>query len=255
MLGSGTTQAVALDISKAFDKVWHAGLLHKLKSYGISGPIFGLVSSILSNRKVQVVLDGKSSQEYPVNAGVLQAFILGPTLFLLYINYLPDDLICNIALYTDDTAVYSKCNQASDLWQQLELASELESDLRDTVDWGRKWLVDFNATKTQLVLFDWSKNTGATDVKMDGYVLEEKTSFKMLGLTFSSKLDWGSYIVSIAKNASKKIGALIRSMKFLSPEVALYLYKSTIRPCMEYCCHLWAGAPSCYLELLEKLQK
>ena len=77
----------------------------------------------------------------------------------------------------------------------------------------------------------------------------------MLGLTFSSKLDWGSYIVCIAKTASKKIGALIRSMKFLSPEFALYLYKSTLGPCMEYCCHIWAGAPSCYLELLDKLQK
>ena len=90
---------------------------------------------------------------------------------------------------------------------------------------------------------------------MNGSVLEEKSSFKMLGLTFSSKLDWGSYIISIAKTASKKIGALIRSMKFLSPEVALYLYKSTICPCMEYCCHVWASAPSCYLELLDKLQK
>ena len=135
------------------------------------------------------------------------------------------------------------------------MASELESDLQDTVNWGRKWLVDLNAGKTQLVLFDQSNNTGAIDVKMDGSVLEEKTSFKMLGLTFSSKLDWGSYIVSVAKTASKKIGALILSMKFLSPEVARYLYKSTIRPCMEYYCHVWAGAPSCYLELLDKLQK
>ena len=123
------------------------------------------------------------------------------------------------------------------------------------MDWGEKWLVDFSVGKTQLVLFDRSNNTGSTDVKMDGSVLEEKSSFKMLGLTFSSKLDWSSYIVSIAKIASKKIGALIRSMKFLSPEVALYLYKSTIRPCMEYCCHIWTGAPSCYLELLGKLQK
>ena len=77
----------------------------------------------------------------------------------------------------------------------------------------------------------------------------------MLGLTFSSKLDWRSYIISIAKTASKKIGALICSMKFLSLEVPLYLYKSTIHPCMEYCCHFWAGASSCYLELLDKLQK
>ena len=90
---------------------------------------------------------------------------------------------------------------------------------------------------------------------MDGSVLEEKSSFKMLGLTFSSKLDWSSYIIFIAKTATKKIGALIHSMKFLPPEVALYLYKSTIHPSMEYCCHVWAGVPSCYLELLDKLQK
>ena len=89
---------------------------------------------------------------------------------------------------------------------------------------------------------------------MDGSGLQEKSSLKMLGLTFFSKLDWGSYIVSIAKTASRKIGALIRFKKFLSPEVALYLYKFTIRPCMEYC-HVWAGAPSCCLELLDKLQK
>ena len=89
---------------------------------------------------------------------------------------------------------------------------------------------------------------------MDESVLEEKSSFKRLGLTFSSKLDSCSYIVSTAKTASKKIGALIRSMKFFSPEFALYLCKTTIRPCMEYCCHVWAGAASCYLELLDKLQ-
>ena len=215
---SGATRAVALDISKAFDRVWHDGLLHKLKSYGISGQIFGLISSFLSNRRLRVVLDGKSSQEYPVNAGVPQGSILGPTLFLPYINDLPDDVICDIAIYADDTTLYSKCDRASDLWQQLELSSELESDLRDTEDWGKKWLVDFNAGKTQLVLFDRS-----IDVKMGGSILEEKSSLKMLGLTFSSKLDWCSYIISIAKTASKKIGALIRSMKFLSPEVALYL--------------------------------
>ena len=239
---------MVLDISKAFDRVWHAGLLHKLKSYGISGYIFGLVSFFLSNIHLQVVLDGKSSQEYPVNAGVPQGSILGPTLFLLYINDLPENAICDIAIYADDTTLYSKCDQASDLWQQLELASELESDLRDTVDWGKNWLVNFNAGKTQLVLFDWSNNNGSIDVKMDGSVLEEKSSFKMLGLTFSLKLDWGSYIVSIARNHSKKFGALICSMEFLSPEVTLCLDKSTICPCMEYCCHIWAGAPSCYLE-------
>ena len=144
---SGAARVLALDISEAFDRVWHAGLLHKLQSYGISGQIFGLISFFLSNRQLRVVLDRKSSQEYPVNAGVPQGSILGPTLFLQYINDLPDDVICNIAIYADVTTLYCKCGHSSYLWQQLQLASELESDLRDTVDWGRKWLVDFNAGK------------------------------------------------------------------------------------------------------------
>ena len=204
---SGATRAVALNISKAFGSVWHAVLLHKLTSYEISGRVFGLISSFPSNKQLLVVLNGKSSQEYLVNAGVAQGSILGPTLFILYINDLPDDVICNIVIY---------------------------------------------AGKTQLVLFDRSNNTGAVDVKIEGSVLEEKSSFMKSGFTFSSRLDWDSYIISVAKRASKKIGALIRSMKFLSFEVALYLYKSTILPSMEYCCHVWAGAPSlaAYLELL-----
>ena len=120
-----------------------------------------------------MVQDGKSSQEYPVNAGVCQGSILCLTLFVLYIDDLPDDVICNIAVYADHTTVYSKCDQASNLWQQLQLAFELESNLHNTVDWGRKLLVDFNAGKTQLVSFDQSKNTGSIDMKMDGSGLEE----------------------------------------------------------------------------------
>ena len=91
--------------------------------------------------------------------------------------------------------------------------------------------------------------------KWMGLFLRKKSSFKMMRLTFSSKLDWCSCIISIAKTASIKITALVHSMRFLLPEVALYLCKSAIQPCMEYCCHVWAGAPSYYLELLDKLQK
>ena len=118
------TLAVALNKSKAFDRVLQAGFLRKLKFYGNSGHVFDLFSSFL-------------------NAGVPQGYNLGPTLFLLSINDIPDDVICNIAIYADGTTLYSKCDQASDLWQQLELASKL--------DWGKKWLVDFSIGKPQLV--------------------------------------------------------------------------------------------------------
>ena len=121
-------------------------------------------------------------------------FLKAPSLVLYFSCY---TFMTFLAMFL----LYSKCGQTSDLWQQLELPSEIESDLRDTVDWSKKWLVDFNTGKTQLVSFDQSNNDGSIDKKMDGSVLEKKSSFEMMGITFC-KLDWGSYIISIAKTAS-----------------------------------------------------
>ena len=137
-----------------YQGLWNAGLLHKLKSYGISGQIFGLISSFLSNRRLRAVLDRKPLKEYPVNARVPKGSILGLTLFLLYINDISDGVICDIVIYADDTNLFSKYDLVSGLWRQLELASELKSDLRDTVD-----------------------NTRVTDVKGNGSAPEEKSSF------------------------------------------------------------------------------
>ena len=109
---------MALDISKAFDRVWHASLLHKLMPYRISGQIFGFISSFLRNRQLQLVLDGKISQKYPVNAGSSSKALLGPTLFLLYINELSDDVISNIAIYANDT-YFGRCS--SELAQLVPL--------------------------------------------------------------------------------------------------------------------------------------
>ena len=103
---SGATWALTLDISKAFDRVWHNGLLHKLRAYGVTDDIFQIISSFLSGRRLKVVLDGKSSPEFAINAGVPQGSILGPTLFLLFINDLPDIVLSKITIYTDDTTLY-----------------------------------------------------------------------------------------------------------------------------------------------------
>ena len=165
---SGATQAVAL---KAFNRVWHSSLLHKHRSYGISHQIIGFISSFLSNRQLRVVLDGKSSQECEVNAGVPQEFIFGPTLFLLNINDLPD-VICNIAIYADDTTLYSQCDQAFDLCNNKNWLLNLNLNY-EALNWGRKWLVGFNTGKTELVLFDQSDNTCVIYVKMMGLFLRK----------------------------------------------------------------------------------
>ena len=133
-----------------------------------------------------MVLDGKSSQEYPVNAGIRLGSILGLTLFVLYINDLADDVVCVTGIYVDNTTLCSKCDHASDLWQQLELTFEFESDLQDIVD-----IVDFGAGKTQMVSLDWSNNTGTTNVKTYGSVLEKKSSFKIARVDFLFKIGLG----------------------------------------------------------------
>ena len=123
-------------------------------------------------------MDGSCSQEYRVNAGVPQGSILDPSLFLVYINDFPDDAFSNIAIYANDTTLYAKCDQASDLWQQA--GYWIKSELRDTVVWGRKWCVDFYAGK-----LNFFRLTGLTTLmllkKMYRSILEEESSFKMLG--------------------------------------------------------------------------
>ena len=149
------TPAVALDISKAFDKVWHTGLLHKFRSYGVQGDVFAIIASFLRDRKLRVVVDGKSSSDFAVNAGVPQGSIIGPTLFLLFINDLPDDIISKIGIYADDTTLYSCLDEPTGNreFDCVEMAANLQYDLRTVVEWGEKWLVSFNSKKTELVSF------------------------------------------------------------------------------------------------------
>ena len=195
-----------------------------------------------------------SSQEYPTNAGVSQGSILNPTLFLIHINYLPD-VICNIPVYADD-ATLSTLSVIRHLICGNNLNWLLNLNLICKTLWTRAengLLISMHKKLNQFRL------TGliplmlkcAIDVKMDRSLLEEKSYFKML----SSNLDWGFHIISIAKTPFQETVDLICSVKFLFPKVALYVYNSNIWPCMKYCCHVWTGAPSCYLELLDKLQK
>lgn len=253
----GETRSVALDISKAFDKVWHRGLLLKLRSYGIGDQLHKLLASFLSDRQISVVLDGQKSSTKVINAGVPQGSILGPTLFLLYINDLPDCLVSKLVMYADDTTLFNSKERLRNSTQQRQhLCDTLNEDLRQVSDWGTKWLVSFNPSKTQSILHSRLKGDDAQyRIQMSGNLVREQKSISFLGLTVTNDLSWKPYIQSISKQAAQRIGSLYRASSYLPPQTVCYLYKSTIRPLMEYCCHLWAGAPQTHLNLLDRVEK
>ena len=133
-----------------------------------------MMSFRLFLRRLAVVFDGKLSV-FAIIAGVLQGSILGPTIFLLFINNLPDIVHLKIFIYGDDTTLYSDCEKASNIWKQVEMPLDLESGFRGTVEWGSRWLDSFNAGKTQLVSFDLSANSGVINIKMNKAALKEKS--------------------------------------------------------------------------------
>ena len=249
------SRVIALDISKAFDKVWHKGLLLKLSSYGISGKVLAVIKSFLSGRSLRVVVNGQSSHAHSINAGVPQGSILGPTLFLLFINDLPKHIINSLVdIYADDTTLY-RCT-STDV-DDVKAASDLSSDLEQIVQWGKDWFVTFNASKTKLVTFHHKKNDPSFNlVHMDSSFLEEAPCLeRLLGLKLTPDLKWNSYILSVAMETGKMVGSFFRSKKYLTPAAILYLYKSQIRPKMEYCCHIWSGASKSSLSSLDKVQR
>ena len=195
-----------------------------------------------------MVIDGKFSQEYPVNTESLKAPFLVVHFSCQFINGLPDDVICNIAIYADDTTLYSKFDHASDLWQQLQLPSELESDLWDTVDWSRKRLVDFNAEKTHFSnLFHFNGLTTLVLLMLKWIGLFLRKNHLWRCWSWFCLLNWiGALTLALlVKLPPGKLESwFILWSFFLKRLVCISIY---IRYgfCMEYCCHVWAGAPSC----------
>ena len=242
---SGATQAVVLVYPRLSTRFRMLVVFTKV-SHGISGSVFVFISSFLTNARLHVFPDGKPQQEYPVNSWVAQGSI--PCAFLLY---LPENILCKIAIFADDNTFYSKYEQASHLCQQPELASGLESDLRDTVDCGKNWLVNLRAGKTQFVSFDWSSSSCAFDVKMEGTVLQEKSFFfKCWG--YLSLLNWirALALSLLLKLLQRKFDS--RFFLWIFFLLRLLFVSSTTQACMEYCYLDWNGAPNCYLDKLQQ---
>lgn len=258
--GRGEALAVSLDMAKAFDRVWHKGLLTKLPSYGLPERLCNWTASFLSERYISVTVDGHCSDKLPINAGVPQGSVLSPTLFLLHIN---DMLAHNASVhcYADDSTVdayyTAPANASRSLVEEgrARLVSEIEDSLERVSEWGRLNLVQFNPSKTQVCAFTAKKSPFVVAPQFQNVALAINQTISILGVDISNDVQFRGHLEGKAKLASKKLGVLNKAKQYFSATQLATLYKAQVRPHMEYCSHLWAGAPKYQLGPLDSIQK
>ena len=255
---SSSLRNFALDISKAFDRVWHKALLAKLPAYGFTPSFCKLISSFLSTRFISVVVDSATSASFPVSSGVPQGSVLSPTLFLLFINDLLHATASDVHSFADDSNLHKsssfKCQPSSNARSQSRLAmsSTTNSDLQSISEWGTRNLVKSNTSKTQLLTISLSNTPSNYPIIFDDSKIPPLNSVNNLGLQISSSLSWRDHIVQIAKSASKKLGVLFWCKQYFSAAQLFKLYTGFIRPCLEYCSHIWGSSPC--TSLLDRIE-
>ena len=238
---------VFCDFSKAFDKVWHKGLLSKLKSYGINGNLHQWFESYLSDRQQKVVINNSSSNFLKVSAGVPQGSVLGPLLFIIYINDIAENLISLTRLFADDTSFSSSgCDE-------LQIQSVINHDLNALSEWSRQWLMSFNPEKTEIMLFS-NREVPNISFTFNGNDIPITKTHKHLGVTFSDDAKWNTHVENILSSVSKHLNVL-RKLKYrLSRSNLEKLYLVYVRPIFEYACEVWDNCGTVYSNRLEQLQ-
>ena len=219
------THGLFLDVSSAFDKVWHKGLLAKLSQVGVHDMFYEIISSYLNNRKQIVVVDGQKSDVLDIRAGVPQGSRLGPLLFLIYMNDITDDIESDILIFADDTSLFVSGTDPA------ETAEILNRDLQKISSWATRWKVKFNASKTKNIIFSNKVLNNSPPLLFNENFNELVNSHKHLGLYFSSTLNWSKQIFEVCLKANRK---LLRSVKMLSRQTLDMLYKQTVRSVIDY---------------------
>ena len=225
-------RGVFLDISKAFDKVWHKGLLYRLEQNGIKGPLLNILANFLRSRKQRVVLNGQHSSWSDVLAGVPQGSILGPLLFLIYINDLADGLQCNPKLFTDDTSLFST------VYDINEATNSLINDLVKITQWPYQWKMSFNpdiSKQAHEVIFSRKRSIVThPPLNFNNIPVAQTNSQKHLGMQLDRKLNFEEHLSKVESKVNKTIG-IIRKLQNLLPRSALItIYKSFIRSHLDY---------------------
>ena len=238
---------IFFDISKAFDRVWHRGLLFKLKKMGIVGDLLLWLKDYLSNRKQRVVINGKESSWENISAGVPQGSILGPLLFLIFINDIVSEVNCPIKLFADDTSIYAIVENP------LVASIQLNSDLQKIHEWSQRWLVNFNPRKTESIIISRKGEPRLhPPLYMNHVEIKTVVTHKHLGLTFSQDGSWTSHIDEIISKANSRLN-ILRKLKFKLDRRSLeQMYISYIRPLFEYADVIWDNCPDYMKDKLEK---
>ncbi len=239
---------VFCDISKAFDRVWHNGLLFKLKQYGVPKLMIDWFQSYLSNRSQRVCVNGTLSSDKIIHAGVPQGSVLGPFLFLVYINDISDELKCLTRLFADDTSIGTS-SQNVDIIQ-----NSINDDLNNLNIWANKWLVNFNPNKTNYVYFSHRNTNRFPTLLFNDIPISREDSHKHLGVHFAFDTKWTKHIESIINSASKMISSM-RKLKYKLHRTTLSkIYSIYIRPVLEYSSDVWSNCSAFNEYKLELLQ-
>lgn len=241
------TDALFLDFEKAFDKVPHQRLLLKLSCLNINTSTFNWIRSFLTNRQQFVYANNHSSNHLPVISGVPQGTVLGPLLFLIYINDLPANISSNIRLFADDCVVYRPIKNPTDI-------AILQNDLNLIESWCNDWLMSLNVNKTSLISFHRRQHYQQATYTISGSTILTAESYKYLGVTFSSNLTWSTHVNNVASSANRALGLLRRNLKLAPSSVKLLAYTTFVRPKLEYACSVWDPHQSNLSNLLESVQ-
>ena len=242
------TDVIVMDFAKAFDKVAHNRLILKFHKMGITGPINNWVKDFLTGREQSVVCEGEMSTWGPVTSGVPQGSVIGPILFLLYINDLPEGLKSHTRLFADDTIIYMTITSTED-------GKTLQKDLDLLTAWEDRWQMEFHPQKCNVIRISKKPKPISIKYHLRGHVLDEVDSAKYLGVTIQKSFSWNEHITGICKKANGTLGFLKRNLQIHHQHIKANAYKTLVRPQLEYAAAVWDPYTATYQQQIENVQR
>ncbi|KAI8518059.1 hypothetical protein Bbelb_040760 [Branchiostoma belcheri] len=243
------TDLIIMDFAKAFDKVPHLRLIHKLQFYGITGKALVWIQNFLQGRSQTVVLDGERSDPVPVTSGVPQGTVLGPILFLAYINDLPKYAAhAKVRLFADDCILQMSIKEEDD-------CKRLQHDIDSICSWEKEWLMAFNPSKCEVMTVPSSRNPITFPYSLHDHVLTKVSTTKYLGVSISSNLTWGRHVDLVTAKANRTLGMLRRCLRISSNAAKERAYMALVRPSLEYGCSVWDPHTKDQVSRVEMVQR